>query len=793
MGSVEHRGFGYQLCGREPAKIAIGVTAFCIVVSSIASLYRPNTWIFRDGRFYVNVATTIVEDFSLEQHRFAASWYNGQLGWNANLDKGWSNIALGRNGEYWPKHPYLLPLLASPLYYAFGLNGTILFNLLMFGVICAHLFGFARRFSNPESAAIAVGVFIFMTSIVNSAYDFSTDVLMLGLVAIGFDALVDGKGLKSGLAFGLAVLVKPTALLFIPLWALLVSSPIKSFDLWKKAIAGGACVLLPYGIANTWMFGRPWWTGYTRTLVTQGGQQAVVSHVDAFSVPFRIGLQQVLWGEYGLVWSFGVLAICVIGLSALLKKQPVLVLLSLGSAGLSVFIFSKYVYEGHRFHWPALVPLVIPLALSFDVFKNFFRRLRFASSFAVGVLVFSFLVIDSALARRPVYLRDAIEFCLQNHQLFLNAFLAGSCFGMLRSFFNRGLPLVSLSLVSVWGIDQLKEAWLNAKPTELLIPLLILTLVYFFRRFYPDRFSSVIVPILPSIMLFIGAILLIGLNKQNPLHFDLEWKPFLLTFPFFFFGIVQIIVPSGTHFSLIFYSFVLFTLSFFSFLPSSVFFAFFLPILACINAVAVDRCVRVFVKFWCKRSFVCFAALLLFLCLFGMGRRLIAQSGPFQLETEKALRDAIVFLDVPGLGEVPCDFLAWEHMNWECASFDKGTHGEVGLCVDELPQVDGSPFPSFLISTGTSGERRRVVWPSAKAGKKLILKWAIPDGRAANGWLVVRVDEREVARVFLAPAVAKGVQRLELETPWVGDRARLEFTLVGEGEQVVVAMRGRWE
>ena len=57
-----------------------------------ASLYAPSTWIQRDGRSYVNVNQTITEG-TLEQP-FARSWYDERLGWNTNLDAGWSNVAM---------------------------------------------------------------------------------------------------------------------------------------------------------------------------------------------------------------------------------------------------------------------------------------------------------------------------------------------------------------------------------------------------------------------------------------------------------------------------------------------------------------------------------------------------------------------------------------------------------------------------------------------------------------------------------------------------------------------------
>ena len=78
--------------------IAVGLLALVGALTEVAAHYRPHSFILRDGRFYTNTMATLTDSLSLEQP-YARSWYGGDLGWNRNLDAGWSNIALGRNGE----------------------------------------------------------------------------------------------------------------------------------------------------------------------------------------------------------------------------------------------------------------------------------------------------------------------------------------------------------------------------------------------------------------------------------------------------------------------------------------------------------------------------------------------------------------------------------------------------------------------------------------------------------------------------------------------------------------------
>ena len=73
---------------------ALAIWALVLVTTDVAAQIQPNTWLFRDGRFYVNVNENLLERGSLEDP-FAASWYDGNLAWNYNLSADFSNVALG--------------------------------------------------------------------------------------------------------------------------------------------------------------------------------------------------------------------------------------------------------------------------------------------------------------------------------------------------------------------------------------------------------------------------------------------------------------------------------------------------------------------------------------------------------------------------------------------------------------------------------------------------------------------------------------------------------------------------
>ncbi len=348
--------------------ISIGLVALVGATAFAWSSYVPNTYILRDGRFYTNVTATLTESLSIEQP-YARSWYGGTLGWNHNLDAGWSNIALGRQGEHLPKHPLLLPLLSAPFFYAFDVRGHLLFNVLLFFIVGGCAFGIARRYVDDDdepAAAIAALALPLGTSILLYAYDYHVDTLLLALFLGGVLALHRGRGALAGFLVALTVTLKPTCLMWLPTLLLFAFSPQVELDRrgLLRALGAGTAVLLVYAAINTWLFGRPYWAGYNRTLVVVNGEPGIADHVDAFSFPLEAGLRRLFFGNYGLARLFALFTVALPGWILLARRAPRYVAGSVLALVLAVLVFSKYDWEGDRFMWPALGLLVPSLAAS---------------------------------------------------------------------------------------------------------------------------------------------------------------------------------------------------------------------------------------------------------------------------------------------------------------------------------------------------------------------------------------------------------------------------------------------
>ena len=139
--------------------------------------YTPHTFIFRDGSFYAQVNRSIAEGFTLRQEAVQpSSWYDGSLPWYRNIDDAWSNVSVGVNGEWYPKHSYLMPVFSTPLFILFGPPGLLLFNALALVLALFSGYLLAARYAGPTASAVAALMIGTSPLISFLAYSYSHDV-----------------------------------------------------------------------------------------------------------------------------------------------------------------------------------------------------------------------------------------------------------------------------------------------------------------------------------------------------------------------------------------------------------------------------------------------------------------------------------------------------------------------------------------------------------------------------------------------------------------------------------------
>jgi hypothetical protein len=309
----------------EPSRhFAFAVLGLSVIVGvfAVQSHWVPNKWLFGDGAFYANVARGLLEDHSLRQETLHPhSWYDRDLGWNHNVDAAWSNIALGRNGEWWPKHPFLMPLCAVPFLWAFGPIGTLLFHFLFYALIGVFAFRIASRVASRPAALASACAFATTPWIAERAWGFNNDCFYTVLILFAVDSALAGKAGLAGALLGIGVFAKSTNVLYGPGLVLLFALRKDFRGALRLCFFAAVPVALYLGL-NAFLFGSPFRTGYDRILVREAGQLGVHSHAADFHFE-NLGpaLKQVLLGSEGFLGRFPLIFPAAAGLVILLVRR----------------------------------------------------------------------------------------------------------------------------------------------------------------------------------------------------------------------------------------------------------------------------------------------------------------------------------------------------------------------------------------------------------------------------------------------------------------------------------------
>src|SRR5439155_8086015 len=85
-------------------------------------------------------------------------------------------VALGRGGEWYPKHPILMPVLSVPFYAALGTGGFLAFNLLIFSLLGTVVWALCRRHASSGLATLSTLMILGGTFLRAYIYNYSPDV-----------------------------------------------------------------------------------------------------------------------------------------------------------------------------------------------------------------------------------------------------------------------------------------------------------------------------------------------------------------------------------------------------------------------------------------------------------------------------------------------------------------------------------------------------------------------------------------------------------------------------------------
>lgn len=241
--------------------------------------------------------------------------------------------SMGINGQWYPFHEFMMPVVTVAFYILFGILGCLIFNVVVLIALMLMIYDLCSRLVDRKSALIAVTLTGFATPLIYYSYSYSLDVFGAFLVVAAYRSVLDHKPASSELVWGIAVLGRTanviTAqafLIFILLseTANKVHLPqLKFATLMRYARKPGLFLLgvLPVLIlilyANWRMFGSPFTPSRGRWQQFVDGKVIVTSQGGSFSSSFAERLPTVLFDRKGglffgaplllIAWFFGML------------------------------------------------------------------------------------------------------------------------------------------------------------------------------------------------------------------------------------------------------------------------------------------------------------------------------------------------------------------------------------------------------------------------------------------------------------------------------------------------------
>ena len=321
------------------------------------------TFLAGDGPYYRATLHSIVRDRDLDiRNQFEMVSYAAA-----------SNASLGAGGQWYPKHPVLLPVLSAPFFMAAGDRGLLAFNVLQLAALAVVMWLLARRFATALAASAATLVFMLGTMLRPAAYNWSPDVLTTLLTMAALLALVAHRMVLAAVLMALGVWAKVPNIVLVPIvaaYAFYTSTRRES----QRFVVSLAIGLGLVGVWNWVLFGSPIVTSYDRVIAGIVKGQAVLE--PSHRTFFDVGLAQGIWTQItdqrmGLLASAPPLLAALLGLWALYQRHAAAALLIAALMAAQILTFGSYrLWDqsnfGHRFLLTVIALGAVPFAALVD-------------------------------------------------------------------------------------------------------------------------------------------------------------------------------------------------------------------------------------------------------------------------------------------------------------------------------------------------------------------------------------------------------------------------------------------
>jgi hypothetical protein len=262
------------------------ICLFLVYGAHVVHKYKPFTYAYADPGWMVSTVMSIVEDRDLD--------LRNQLRNDPNQAA--DQTSQGKGGQWYPLHEFLMPVLTVPFYLAFGIDGCLVFNVLISIALMMLLFDLCARHVDYPSAFAATVLTAFPTLFLEYTYSYSLDVFSAFMLILAYWCAVNKKFFIAGFVWGLAIFSRfsdvVTLIGLIPFLFLerdmgkrvsSISSCIGRVRPLLLSLAGAlpvACCIL---LSNWLMFGSAFVTSYDRWQHFVDGTAIVSTQRSAFS------------------------------------------------------------------------------------------------------------------------------------------------------------------------------------------------------------------------------------------------------------------------------------------------------------------------------------------------------------------------------------------------------------------------------------------------------------------------------------------------------------------------------
>lgn len=247
-----------------------------IIFSYVLRIYQPHTYAHADIGWQMLTVQSLAEDGDLD--------FKNQL--NNDFRETQGQASLGKNGEWFSLHEILMPILALPFWKLLGVDGCLIFNILIAIATTIVTYYLSLNYASIYSSFVAALLTLSSSLLLVYSYSFSGDLFGAFLFLLSYYQLTNKRFLSSGFFWGLAVLARMLNVFTFPAMfigiLLLTKKESKTSPALIKFLLAGVPAFLFFCIANYQMFGHPLKSAYQSWLIFDDQGNALIKAYSFF-------------------------------------------------------------------------------------------------------------------------------------------------------------------------------------------------------------------------------------------------------------------------------------------------------------------------------------------------------------------------------------------------------------------------------------------------------------------------------------------------------------------------------